>query len=83
MRVPSWILVTAAVLVAFPFGWGLGVFVAYLIAGKNFGQLPAMTVPLALIGSIIFALSPSFTPGMRLAIMLIGTVVFVILGAMM
>jgi len=43
MRVPSWILVTAAVVVAFPFGWGLGVLVAYLIAGKSFGQLPALT----------------------------------------
>jgi hypothetical protein len=74
-------LVTAAVLVALPFGWGLGVFVAYLVAGRNFGQLPALTVPLCLIASIIFALSRSFTPGMRLTIMLIGTGVFVLLGS--
>jgi hypothetical protein len=83
MRVPSWLLVMAAVIVALPFGWGLGVFVAYLIAGKNFGQLPALTVPLAIIGSIIFAFSPSFTPGMRLAIMLVGTGVFLILASML
>jgi hypothetical protein len=80
MRVPSWMLVTAAVLVAFPFGWGLGVVVAYMVAGKNFGQLPALTVPIAIVGSLIFAFSPAFTPGMRLAIMLIGTVVFLLLG---
>jgi hypothetical protein len=62
-------LVAAAVLVALPFGWGLGVFVAYLVAGRNFGQLPALTVPLCLIASIVFALSRSFTPGTRLTIM--------------
>jgi hypothetical protein len=73
-------LVTAAVLVAFPFGWGLGVVVAYMVAGKNFGQLPALTVPIAIVGSLIFAFSPAFTPGMRLAIMLIGTIVFLLLG---
>jgi hypothetical protein len=59
---------------------GLGVFVAYLIAGRNFGQLPALTVPLCLIASIIFALSRSFTPVMRLTIMLVGTGVFILLG---
>jgi hypothetical protein len=83
VRVPSWILVTAAVIVALPFGWGLGVFVACLIAGKNFGQLRALTVPLALIESIIFALSSTFTPGRRLTMMLVGTGVFLILGSML
>jgi hypothetical protein len=51
MRIPSWLLVIAAVLAAFPFGWGLGVFVAYLVAGKNFGQLPVLTVPLGIAAS--------------------------------
>jgi ABC-type sulfate transport system permease subunit len=76
-------LVTAAVLVALPFGWGLGVFVAYLVAGRNFGQLPALTVLLGLVASIAFAVSPILTPGKRLTIMLVGTGVFLILGSML
>jgi len=47
MQIPSWLIVGAAVVMALPFGWGLGLLVAYIVAGKNFGQLPAATVPLA------------------------------------
>ena len=80
MRVPSWVLVTAGVIVAFPFGWGLGVFMAFLIAGRDFGQLPALTVLVGLAASIAFAVSSILTPAIRLVIMLAGTVVFLILG---
>jgi len=83
MRIPSWILVIGAVLAAFPFGWGLGVFIAYLVAGKNFGQLPALTVPLGIIASIAFALARSLSPGTRLTIMAAGTVVFLLLGLLL
>jgi hypothetical protein len=58
MQFPSWAVVTAAVVVAFPFGWGLGVKAAYLLAGPDFGQLPSLTVPVGIIAAIVFALMP-------------------------
>jgi hypothetical protein len=33
MRVPSWLIVTAAVIMAVPFSWGLGVVLARLAVG--------------------------------------------------
>jgi hypothetical protein len=80
MPIPSWVVVAAAVVAALPFGWGLGVLTAYLLAGRNFGQLPALTVPLAILLSIAFAFSPFLTPVKRLAIMVIGTGLFILLG---
>jgi hypothetical protein len=81
MRIPSWLIVTAAVLMALPFGWGLGVAIAELAVGPNFGQLPALTVPVSIVGSIVFAVTPVVSPRMRLAIMTAGTLLFVILAA--
>jgi hypothetical protein len=83
MRVPAWVLVTAAVIAALPFGWGLGVLVAYAVTAGRIGQLPALTVPLAIIGSIVFALSPWLSPGMRLTILAVGTGVFLVLGSVL
>jgi hypothetical protein len=80
MRIPSWLVVTAAVLAALPFGWGLGVFVAYLVAGPNFGQLPALTVPVSIVAAIVFASSSFVTPWTRLTIMLAGTALFLLIG---
>ena len=80
MKVPRWMIVAAAVLAAFPFGWGLGVMVAYLLAGPNFGQLPALTVPLGIIAAIVFALSPLLSVGRRLLIMVAGTGLVILLG---
>ena len=80
MRIPSWLLVIAAVIAALPFGWGLGVVVAYLVAGPNFGQLPILTVPIGLIVSIAFALLPILTAGTRLAILVVGAAAFIVLG---
>jgi hypothetical protein len=77
MRFPSWALVAAAVVMAFPFGWGIGVLVAYLIAGSNFGQLPAATVPIGIVAAMVFALLPFLKPSTRLAVMLVGTAMFV------
>ena len=78
MRVPNWLIVAAAVVAALPFGWGLGVFVAYLIAGPDFGQLPAGTVPVCIIASIAFAFAPWLKPVARLAILLAGTGLFLL-----
>ena len=78
MQVPHWLLVSAAALCAFPFGWGLGVIAAYLIAGTDFGQLPILTVPLGIIAAVVFALLPVLAAGTRLAILAGGTGVFIL-----
>ncbi|HET7851085.1 MAG TPA: hypothetical protein VFL51_18710 [Pseudolabrys sp.] len=80
MRIPNWVVVTAALLAALPFGWALGVFAAYLIAGPDFGQLPAITVIFGIIAAVVFALSPILTPAIRLAIMVAGTGLFMLFG---
>ena len=80
MRTPSWVIVIAAIVMAVPFGWGLGVLAAFLLAGPNFGQLPAATVPLSIVVSIGFALIPRFKPRTRLAVTAGGTVVFILLA---
>lgn len=80
MRIPAFLLIGGAVVLALPFGWGLGVVVAYLIAGKDFGQLPAGTVPLAIVASLVFALTPSVSPQARFLAMAAGTAGFVLLG---
>jgi hypothetical protein len=73
-------IIAAAVLAALPFGWGLGVMAAYLLAGPDFGQLPALTVPLAIIAAIVFALSPVLSAPKRLLIMVAGTGLFILLS---
>jgi hypothetical protein len=79
MRIPSWVSVAAAVTAALPFGWGLGVFAADLLAGPDFGLLPVLTIPPAIIAAVAFALSPLLSPAKRLAIMVVGTGLFVVL----
>lgn len=78
MRVPSWVIVTAAVIMAVPFGWGLGVVAAMLIVGRDVGVLPAATIPITVIGSIVFALSSASTPLIRLGVLTGGTVLFLV-----
>jgi hypothetical protein len=80
MRIPSAILVTMAVLLALPAGWGLGVVLAYAIAGPDFGQLPALTVPISVIATIVFALSPSIAAPTRLTILAAAVCFFVLVG---
>jgi hypothetical protein len=75
---PSWVTVTAAVVMAFPFGWGVGVLAASILSGNNFGQLPAVTVPPGITASIVFALWPSFKASTRLKVMLAGSVIFIL-----
>jgi hypothetical protein len=80
MRIPSLLLIVAALILALPFGWGLGVVIAYLIAGPNFGQLPVGTVPLSIVVSIVFALWPSLSPIIRFTTMAVGAAGFVLLS---
>jgi hypothetical protein len=79
-RIPASVIVAAAVLMALPFGWGLGVFAAYLLAGSNFGQLPVATVPIGILAAVAFAFWPSFTPITRLKVTFGGTVAFALVG---
>jgi hypothetical protein len=67
-------------MLAFPVGWGIGVLLAYIIAGKDFGQLPAATVPLGILAAIGFALWPSIEGTKRLKIMTAGTLIFLVLA---
>ena len=80
MRVPSWVVVAAAVVMALPFGWGIGVLVAYLLAGPDFGQLPIATVPIGIVGAVVFALSPALEASTRLQVMVAGTAIFFVVG---
>ena len=73
----NWVTTAATVLLALPFGWGLGLLVAYLIAGKHFGQLPAVTVALGIVAAVSFALSSAVKLKTRFLVMLIGSIVFI------
>jgi hypothetical protein len=44
------------VVAAIPIGWVLGVAIARVVAGRDFGQLPLMTVPIGIAASIAFAI---------------------------
>lgn len=80
MRISSILFTVAALLLALPFGWGFRVTLAYAIAGKDFGQLPAATVPIGLIASIGFAAWPSIPAKIRCASMAAGTAIFVLIS---
>jgi len=80
MRVPAWVIVAAAVIMAVPFGWGLGVVAAMLAVGRDVGVLPAVTIPVAVAGAIVFALSSASTPLVRLGILTAGTALFLVFG---
>jgi hypothetical protein len=80
MRLSPVIFTIAAVVLALPFGWGLGVALAYAIAGKDFGQLPAGTVPIALMASTAFAVWPAIPAKIRCAVMAAGTAFFVLIS---
>ncbi|MGH8504657.1 MAG: hypothetical protein ACRETM_01675 [Stenotrophobium sp.] len=68
---PDWVFATAAVVVALPCGWGLGIVAATCMAGSDFGQLPAVTVPLGIVAALVFALSPILTAKKRLTVLLV------------
>src|SRR5262245_46777847 len=56
----------AAVLAAMPCGYGLGVVAAYLLTGgPDIGQMPLVTVPLALLVTGAFAVLPALAAEFR------------------
>jgi hypothetical protein len=77
LRIPSAILVAAAAILALPFGCGFGVLLAYIVAGTNFGQLPALTVPISIVAAMVFAFTSSVSAHWRLAVMAGGAAAFV------
>jgi len=80
MRVPSWLIVALAVVMAIPCGWGLGVIAAELAVGRDVGVLPAATIPFGVIGAIVFAVSSVATPLRRLAVLTAATALFLVVG---
>ena len=82
MRIPSWLIVAAAVVAALPFGWGLGVLAAYVLLGREIGVFPVLTIPVATIAALVFAFSSRFSPATRLAVTAGGTVVLLVVGAL-
>ncbi len=71
---PLWLIVQA-VLAAFPFAWATGVLIARLVAGPEFGVLPALTIPITLVAAIIFAFSSGVAPTTRRNMLVGGAVV--------
>jgi hypothetical protein len=76
VAIPSWITVAAAVIAAIPFGWLLGVAVAELIVGRDFGVFPVLTIPLGWAAAVSFALTSRVNATLRLAVLTIGTALF-------
>jgi hypothetical protein len=69
------VLILFAAVMALPFGYLLGVVLAYGIAGpQDMGVLPVATIPPALLATFAIAFWPSLPPERRLAINGIGTV---------
>lgn len=60
-------------LLVLPFGWMVGLFAAIVLSGGAVGQLPMLTIPIAILGSIVFAVLPLLPVGQRLGIMSLGT----------
>jgi hypothetical protein len=83
MRMSSVFFVVAAVIMALPFGFSLGVLIAYAMAGPMIGQLPMLTIPIATIASIVFALVPWLSARARFAVMAAGTILFVLIALVM
>jgi hypothetical protein len=72
---PRTFVVLAALVVAIPCGWLLGVGAAELLLGRDFGVFPVITIPLGLIAAVTFALMSRINPGVRLAVLAAGSVV--------
>jgi hypothetical protein len=57
-----------------PFGYMIGLFAAIVLSAGAVGQLPMLTIPLGILGAIVFALLPLVPVGQRFSIMSLGTV---------
>ena len=83
MGVPSWVITGGALLMALPFGYGLGVTAAFVIAGNDFGQMPIVTVPLGIVVSMVFAIWPTIKAGIRLLVLSVGTAIFILIASLL
>src|SRR5260370_29133913 len=70
----SVVITLLLIVAAIAFGSTLGLVIALVLAGSDFGQLPVITVPIAIVASIAFAISPFRTAGTRFVIMFMGAV---------
>jgi hypothetical protein len=61
-------------LLVIPFGWMVGVVAAIVLSAGAVGQLPMLTIPIATLGSLAFAVLPIFPVGTRLVVMGAGSV---------
>lgn len=77
---PRWASWLAALLLAFPCGWGLGLVAALAIGGTDFGQLPALTVPFGILVALVFAVLPFIALETRVKVLAGGTIFFVLLA---
>lgn len=76
-------LTLVAALAALPCGYGIGIVVAYLLAGgPEIGRLPLMTVPLALLATAAFALMPLIDAQTRFMVMTVGAIAATVLALM-
>ena len=78
MGIPVKAVTAAAIIAAVPCGWALGVLAARLIAGPDFGVLPAATIPLGILAAMWLALSPRLGAWTRLAVLVITTGLFLL-----
>jgi hypothetical protein len=68
-------LTAAAVLAALPCGYCFGVVAAFLMAGgPNIGHAPLLTVPLAMLVAVLFALLPLVGAQTRFLTMVVGAI---------
>lgn len=74
---PIVVVVAASAMLALPFGWGLGLLAAYLIAPRDIGMWPVVTLPLGIGAALVFALAPVMPASKRFAILLGGALMFV------
>lgn len=76
---PQRLASVAAVIVAIPSGWLLGILAAQLVVGRDTGVFPVLTIPLGLAAAIGFALTPRVGPATRFAILAAGAAVLAFL----
>jgi hypothetical protein len=68
-------LTAAAVLAALPCGYGFGVVAAFFMAGgPDIGLAPLLTVPLAMLVAVLFALLPLVGAQTRFLTMIVGAI---------
>jgi hypothetical protein len=83
MRLPALIAQIVTLAVALPAGGYLGVFLALMFGGRDFGQLPIVTVPVGLVAATVFSVWPSIRIEMRFIFVVSCLAVFIILNKLL